>query len=401
MVARRVGVVIVLIVLLSLVPNLNAQEQPSPDSNLVYITAVAWSPNGNAIAVAQDATVQIIDIITGLATSQIVASGNHIRVMDWSPDGRKLALGVDTTVQIWEIGAENPLLVFQEHGTRDNDRVSSLGWSPDGSKIVSASMQNGLLWDTQTGEVLHRFSHNPGPLLSARWSPDGTRIATGGLDSIVLFWDVASGAILGGINMPYAPEVNPIIYVNWSPNGSLIATASADRIVRVWDGTTNNPINSTDFRGLEDDAVSLDWNRDNRSLARSGLGGEIRIFDVLSGATVATFNTDFVARSIDYSPYGGRLAYGGIVGRESTIAMPAGAQTLANGAVQIIVPAPSFERLASVQAACVPPEVGLTAPQDPAGLDAYIAQVQALPPEQLPPGCAADLLAVARALRAQ
>ncbi len=48
----------------------------------------------------------------------------------------------------------------------------------------------------------------------------------------------------------------------------------------------------------------------------------------------------------------------------------------------------------------MPPELGLVAPQGPAGLDAYIAQVQALPPEQLPPGCAADLLAVARALQA-
>ena len=60
--------------------------------------------------------------------------------------------------------------------------------------------------------------------------------------------------------------------------------------------------------------------------------------------------------------------------------------------MQILVPDPSIERLNAITAACDAPVSPTTDMTD------FIAQVEALPADSIPPACAADLLAVARAL---
>jgi len=86
--------------------------------------------------------------------------------------------------------------------------------------------------------------------------------------------------------------------------------------------------------------------------------------------------------------------------------------SLMNGAVQIIVPDPSLERLEAIAAACDAP-LSLMQPLaaqtsalsdeavPPAALDTFVAQLDALPADTIPPGCAADLRAVAQAIEVQ
>jgi hypothetical protein len=79
-------------------------------------------------------------------------------------------------------------------------------------------------------------------------------------------------------------------------------------------------------------------------------------------------------------------------------------QTLANGAIQIVVPAPSLERLQAIAEACNAPvavEQSLAADIQANDLNAFVAQVEALPEGTIPPACAADLIAVAEALQSQ
>jgi hypothetical protein len=76
-------------------------------------------------------------------------------------------------------------------------------------------------------------------------------------------------------------------------------------------------------------------------------------------------------------------------------------QTLAGGAVRIVVPAPSLERLQAIADACSAPaavEQSLTADIQAGQLTDFVARVEALPVGVIPPACAADLIAVAEAL---
>lgn len=74
------------------------------------------------------------------------------------------------------------------------------------------------------------------------------------------------------------------------------------------------------------------------------------------------------------------------------------------GLVQIIVPAPSLERLRLLTERCGMADVtegALLAQAEMSHLPAFIQQVETLNEDQIPPGCAADLIAVAQALQAQ
>jgi hypothetical protein len=65
-------------------------------------------------------------------------------------------------------------------------------------------------------------------------------------------------------------------------------------------------------------------------------------------------------------------------------------------------PAPSVEQLHAIVAACdAPPtvETSLIASLDAGDLADVVAQVEALPPDTIPPACAADVIAVAEALQ--
>jgi hypothetical protein len=112
------------------------------------------------------------------------------------------------------------------------------------------------------------------------------------------------------------------------------------------------------------------------------------------------------------SPYGGRLVLGDAAPTSDLAAIQASSdviQTLADGAVQIVVPAPSLDRLNAIAELCVRDALtpmlevmDLTArPVSEITLSDFIAQVEALPDGAIPPACAADLLTVAAAIQSR
>lgn len=96
------------------------------------------------------------------------------------------------------------------------------------------------------------------------------------------------------------------------------------------------------------------------------------------------------------SPYGGQLALGN--------SADTAARNQTDNGFQIVVPAPSLDRLAAIAALCVrdgDARAESLTDSVPTALDdlpAFVAQVEALPDGAIPPACKADVLAVASAL---
>jgi WD40 repeat protein len=67
----------------------------------------------------------------------------------------------------------------------------SAGFSPDGTKLVSASAdQTVRVWDVATGECVQTLQGHTDAVRSAGFSPDGTNLVSASSDTTVRMWRV-------------------------------------------------------------------------------------------------------------------------------------------------------------------------------------------------------------------
>jgi len=158
----------------------------------------------------------------------------------WSPDGSRIASASDDgTVQIWEAKSGKHLLTYNGNGAP----VWEVAWSPDGKRLVSGTGAAGSsgpvtsnnsvkVWNAATGQTLITYAGTNAQTqtYALAWSPDGKQIASGSDDGLVHIWDASTGQTF----FQYHGHTSAIFKVAWSPDGKLIASASDDGTVQVW-----------------------------------------------------------------------------------------------------------------------------------------------------------------------
>ncbi|WP_437497479.1 nSTAND1 domain-containing NTPase [Sorangium sp. So ce1099] len=108
--------------------------------------------------------------------------------------------------------------------------VMGVGYSPDGTRIVTASSdKTARVWNADgTGEALVLRGHE-NAVMSAAFSPDGTRIATASADKTARVWNAE------GEGEPLVlPHRGGVSSAAFSPDGKRIVTACEDGAARVW-----------------------------------------------------------------------------------------------------------------------------------------------------------------------
>ena len=77
-----------------------------------------------------------------------------------------------------------------------SDDVNSVSFSPDGSKIASASGDKTVkVWDLKRGKCLQTLEGHVRGVTSVSFSPEGTKAASASYDKTVKVWDVTSGSV--------------------------------------------------------------------------------------------------------------------------------------------------------------------------------------------------------------
>ena len=204
----------------------------------------------------------------------LVGHTNWVNSAAWSPDGSRIVTASqDGTARIWNAKSGAPLAVLKGH----TGSVNSAAWSPDGTRIATASKDNtARIWDAQSGAPLavlegHKDSLNG--LLNAAWSPDGTRIATASFDDTVGIWDAQSGALLAVLK-EHTRWVNSAA---WSPDGTRIATTSRDGTARIWDAQNGAPL--AVLKGHTGSVNSAAWSPDGLRIATASDDDTARIWE--------------------------------------------------------------------------------------------------------------------------
>ena len=208
------------------------------------------------ISMRNDHLVRLTDVSTGreLAT---LAYNRGAEELTFSPDGKRVAFGSLGEIRLWhtETGDEQVIsLVDPETGIRDTPTVSTLGFSPDGARIVSGTRKGKIqMWDVVTGGALAIFAEpneqeNLGRISAVAFSPDGTLLAVGAHSQVHL-WEVNTGHKLFSISTVYQRSrgrfynyPKPLVF---SPDGAILVNGTNNGTIQVWDVIVKPVINYT------------------------------------------------------------------------------------------------------------------------------------------------------------
>jgi WD40 repeat protein len=294
---------------------------PFPDRHSGIVYAVAFTPDGKALASAgYDRTVRVWETATGKELRRFETKGPALRVV-FSPDGRALA-GATTEGQVylwgWSGGKES--LHFDAH----KGGISSLAFTPDGKTLATAGGDRGLcLWDVARGTQVRRIVVSEDSLPALGCSGDGSTLwavrKAPGADQVSV-WEVATGKEIITKPIPYshtygfvfspggksvafvdrdvcyvqetatgeqvlrlmAPE--PVGLLAYSRDGRLLVTATnnvADRSVwtfRLWELGSGKELLA--LPGPRSQVVAVAFSPDGRSLASGGPDGDVFLWDL-------------------------------------------------------------------------------------------------------------------------
>lgn len=260
--------------------------------HLGWVNSVAFSPDGAMLvsgsSSSYNGTLKLWDVSTG---SNITTLGDirtwrqAIQSVAFSPDGNTIAAGSYGTVELWDVASESKIATLEGHPRW----VGSIAYSLDGKKVAAGLNDDKVeLWDINS-KTKTTLTHE-GLVNSVAFSPDGTTLASAGT-GIVKLWDVATRTVVTTLRNTYGP-------VAFSPDGIMLFAGN-----KLWD------VNTTTVHATFDvQAGSVTFSPDGGTLATTAQE-EVRLWDIQTKNSVRIAHSSRV-ESVAFSPDGNTLAAG-------------------------------------------------------------------------------------------
>jgi WD40 repeat protein len=152
--------------------------KPEPKRTPVGAKAktLAFSPDGKALAVAEDREAKLCDPKSGKVVEVLGAAGAPIGNLSWSPDGKLIATSCeDKKLYVFDVSGKRLAATCQGH----QEQAISLGWSEDGKTLISGSASEVCVWDAASGKLLRTIADDGGAI-----SRDGRLVAARGHSAV-------------------------------------------------------------------------------------------------------------------------------------------------------------------------------------------------------------------------
>ncbi len=264
-------------------------------------------------------------------------------------------------VRIWDAETGDLKWNLQGH----SGQVTDARFSPDGKWVASASLDgNAILWDVGDGETVHEFKGHEASIASLAFTPDSQWLATTSMgvimnhqyvlredgsstmsgttqsafeSDLVKFWDVETGAYIGGFKNRYKKGIlgaqkvkdsrckvtfsgdgkyavtsagyplntgiwdvasfqwiagleghqHAVLESVFSQNGKLVATACADHIARIFEVPSGHLL--AEFKGHDGPVLGVEFSADGKRLLTVSADGYARLWDTQTGYGLAIF----------------------------------------------------------------------------------------------------------------
>ena len=193
---------------------------------------VALSPDGSELLAGDSLGLDRSGNSPGIKLWE-VATGKLIRTMKFghvawigfSPDGSKLLSSGGDGVRLWDKSTGKLIWTV---GEPSSYYTRTLSFSPNGSEIATADGNKIKLWNASTGILLRTFEGHSGSVQSLAFSPDGSNIISGSSDTTIRIWKTATGQL--EVNL-YASEKGE--WLAMTPAGFFAASPSGGSLVGI------------------------------------------------------------------------------------------------------------------------------------------------------------------------
>jgi WD40 repeat protein len=245
---------------------------------------VGFSPDGLRVASASfDGSARIWDVRRRLATARL-DGGGPLRAIAFDPTGlpRVVIAGAGGAIgmQLYDFLAVRRIASFALPKT-----AYALAFSPDGHTIACGG-DDGMLWFVDAATNAIQRVTWPNAVNAMAFTPDGGQVAIGDFGGRVALISPGQPASADDIEDRTLTRYKlSVLAVAISPDGNLIASGGRDLQIRVLD--RSGKIRLT-LSGHTAAVHGLAFSPDGRVLASAGVDATIRLWDVQTGAELAT-----------------------------------------------------------------------------------------------------------------
>ncbi len=293
------------------------------------VNDLAWSPEGNILAVATRDHIEFFDVITrdsirslypetaGLqkiafcppaAGSWLVAGtrrgseqegyGSAVELWigpDWKPLGVITGSPTGLSDLAFTAGGQylgvayassveaNNMIEFIDStywtisSTLKTGPILNLAFSPDGRLLATSPDRYAInTWDIRSKTLAYKFYTSfTGAVNTMAFSTDGRFLVSGHYDGAIRIWDMANGLLLNTFQQESVVES-----IAFSPDAKLLATGAGfeDNLVRIYSLETNELLNV--LEGHSQAVTDLLFSPDSKLLVSSTYDGEIRSWGI-------------------------------------------------------------------------------------------------------------------------
>lgn len=185
-----------------------------------------------------------------LENNELCRIDGQIRAIDVSNDGKHILLGKSNGTSVHITVATGRRLEFLGHQTelldengqpeQINNAINSVALSPNGLyALTGASDHQAYLWNTKTGQVIHKFRHTS-RVIQVALDHKARYAFTSDSKKHAIIWDLKTGKRVSKLRYINRQEV--FTFARFSPDGTKLITGAPTRKLSLWNVTDGKQI---------------------------------------------------------------------------------------------------------------------------------------------------------------